>query len=365
VEKYQLEQEIVARKKAAAIVVERYLEEQAISAKEKSENDAKAAEIAQRELRLAESLLELDEESDKALSSVARYVKNQAALEKDKTPVTGVDKYLATKIVEASKKPVSSSVEKYLVNQAIAAKAESPVSGVEKYLQKQAIESKAAPAVSRVARYVSNKTIADKYKPEVSGVAKYIAGVRAAMDAAASVVEKCLEGEFIPAGSNAGETSVDRYLEEKGISAEESKLSGVAQYLDSREEVVKEEHVTTRVETYLEEKAVVAKETALSGVEKYLAAQSLEAEKSAAEEEVLLLTQQQDEVEVVEEVLIEEPAVITGVAKYLQEKPEFEKAEVVIEVEPEAELTGVDKYMHREAVKNATGVERYLLNAAG
>jgi len=183
-----------------------------------------------------------------------------------------------------------------------------------------------------------------------------MARVRSAVDAAATVVERCLEGEFIPAGHEAGQSSVDKYLEEKAVIAKESKLTGVAQYLDDRADTVKEIPVSTGVELYLEEQAVIARENAVSGVEKYLASQEQTIESEKVSDELILI-------EEVEEAETAEIVVATGVDKYLQSKPEA--------VTKAVELTGVDKYMEKQsilakevALANATGVERYLMSNA-
>ena len=117
VEKYQLEQDIIARKKSAEAIVEKYLKEQGIIAKERAVAEAEAEEIAQREARIAESLIELGDEDDTELSAVARYVKKQEVLTQEKPAVSGVTKYMANKLIEASKKPPRSSVDKYLASQ--------------------------------------------------------------------------------------------------------------------------------------------------------------------------------------------------------------------------------------------------------
>jgi len=181
-----------------------------------------------------------------------------------------------------------------------------------------------------------------------------MARVRSAVDAAATVVERCLEGEFIPAGHEAGQSSVDKYLEEKAVIERELKPTGVAQYLDDRVDTVKEIPVSTGVELYLEERAVIAKENAVSGVEKYLASQKQTIESEKVPDELVLIEDVEEAAEIV---------VATGVDKYLQSKPEA--------VTKAVELTGVDKYMEKQsilakevALANATGVERYLMSAA-
>ncbi|MCK5189889.1 MAG: PAS domain-containing protein [Methylococcales bacterium] len=332
----------------------RVINEELIIAKEKAEENAQASEVAAREARLAQSLAELEAESDEGVSTVARYVKQQAVLSQDKPAVTGVAKYLASKIVEASKKPAASGVEKYLANQSMAAKSVPVLSGVEKYLKKQAIVEKSAPVLSGVAQYMSKKAAADMHKPAVSGVAKYIASVRSAVDAAATIVEKCLEGEFIPAGQESGESSVDRYLEEKENLDKESRPTGVDKYLNDRVVLVKEVHVPTRVEMYLDDQAAIARETALTGVEKYLV------------DQVETVEQVSEEISInegVEEGLVEENVAISSVERYLQTKPE--------PITEPVQLSGVEKYMEKqavlakeEAIANATGVERYLMTAA-
>ena len=365
VDKYQLEQELIAKKKAAEEIVARYLEEQkAALVEEQAEAEFEAAAMAAAAIaaQKAEELAQAEMKSDDDLSAVARYMKKQAALAEDRPAATGVSKYLIGKMLEERKKPAVSGVAKYLAGQKTVEKDVVEASSVDKYLQSKELADKEVPALSGVEKYVSTKTIVDSHKPEVSGVARYMARVRYVMDVAVAVVGKSLEGEFIPAGQEFGETSVGRYLDKKDILDKASKPSGVSQYLDSRPVVIKERDVSTSVDLYLEEQAVVARETRVSGVEKYLA------NNVAAEEQVQAVEEASvDEVEpeVVEPVAVAE---LSGVDKYLQSQPE---PEMVEEEEMIVELSSVDKYMAEKAVldkkiamENATGVEKYLMSAA-
>jgi hypothetical protein len=379
VDKYQLEQELLAKKKEAEEIVARYLENQAALAKESVAAEieaATAAEIAAQEE--AETLAQTEVENEGDLSAVALYLKKQAALAKDKPAMTGVSKYLIAKMLEESQKPAVSGVEKYLAGKPTVEKEVKEISSVDKYL-----EGKEAPVLSGVEKYVSTKTIIDSHKPEISGVARYMVRVRYVMDVAVAAVSKSLEGEFIPAGKKLDETSVGRYLDNKETLERESKPSRVSQYLDSLPE--KEQEVSTGVDHYLEEQAIVEIETRVSGVEKYLAnnevivTEAPSAEDIAEDDEadviviaedanVVALTgvdqylQEKPEPEIVEkESAVEEVIVeLTGVDKYLQAKPE---PEMMQEEEVVVELSGVEKYMAIQAVERATGVEKYLMNA--
>ncbi|MEO1898715.1 MAG: hypothetical protein ABGX68_02855, partial [Methylococcales bacterium] len=145
-------------------------------------------------------------------------------------------------------------------------------------------------------------------------------------DAASSIIEKSLEGEFIPASG--GESSVDRYVQEQQAIADDNKPTGVAKYLQDRPDIEK-----------LEDQTRLEKEPVVSGVAKYLSAK-------------------QQNVEVSEEVIQ-----LSSVEKYLQSRPE-----VIKEPEP---LSSVERYMAQQAIRekelaiaNATGVEKYLLTMA-
>ena len=58
--------------------------------------------------------------------------------------------------------------------------------------------------------------------------------------------------------------------------------------------------------------------------------------------------------------VVEEAGAVTGVERYLQLKPEAPAVE-----EKAVELSGVEKYMKRQAIDNATGVEKYLMGISG
>jgi len=351
VAKYQLEQEIAEKKKAAALIVERYLQEQAIIAEEKAAAEIEAAELAEREARIARSLAELDESSgDEGLTTVERYAK-QKAVEDEFRVVTGVTKYLARKIAENSLKTPASSVEKYLLSQEAEAKSVPAVSSVEKYLLQKTLAEKSAPLVSGVTKYLKKKSVADINKAPVSGVSKYLARARSVIDSATTAVKSSLEGEFIPAGQETGESSVDKYIEEKNSLERETGPTGVAKYLNKRTVIEQESDVPLLVEEGLEEsEVVVASNEELSGVARYLAGQASTSVEQVVESESELIME------------VEQAPVVTGVEKYLQTLPAAIKEPV--------QLTGVEKYMGRQAVlaeekavANATGVERYLMAA--
>lgn len=341
VEKYQLEQEIAAKKEAAAMIVDRFLKEQAKLAQEKMLAEKEAAEIAEREARLAESLSALDPDDNEQISAVDRYVSQQESLLKDKPQITSVTRYVAKKRVEESSKPVKSSVEKYLTSSNKQNKPEQGLSGVAKYIKNKELIEKSLPKTSGVSRYLRTKSVEDLKSPRLSGVAKYLTKVRATINVAAATIEKSLEGEFIPAG----QSRVDKYLEEKKSTESLTRKTRVEKYLDQQVPVVKETHVPTRVEMYIDEQIEVDKKDRVSGVEKYLT-------KKNDENEVLALEYQ------VEDIVNEEES--SSVDLYLRNKKEIET--VVVEKEEIKSLSGVERYMNEKAMKNATGVEKYLRN---
>lgn len=269
VAKYQLEQEMLERKKTVAKIVKKYLEKQSIITKAKLAAEAEAAEVAITQARIAKGMAILDLESGQALSTVERYAKKQALLAKNKPTITRVNKYLANKVAIASQKPPVSRVEKYLANQAIVAKSAPQLSGVAKYVQQKTHIAKSAPKASGVAQYMLKKSTLNKDKPELSGVAKYLTSTRTKVKTDVqvtvdAVVDNSLEGEFIPANKAVVESSVDKYLQKQKAIAIANKPTGVTQYVAEQATNTPSYDATTQATTEIS-----------TGVEKYLQAISV------------------------------------------------------------------------------------------
>jgi hypothetical protein len=170
----------------------------------------------------------------------------QKASAPTKPSLSGVAKYLETQEQKAKKKPAISSVSKYITNQSLLSKNSPAVSGVAKYVKKQSltVKTKAATSVPVAG--------------EETGVAKYLKQLPTtdvAAEEQSSLVEKTIEGEFIPASEAAEQTGQVKDIEEtlKKPSAKKTKKTGVSKYLDEQNAARK--------------KPKTAKQT---GVEKYL-----------------------------------------------------------------------------------------------
>lgn len=255
VEKYHLEQQIADKKKAAAVIVENYLAKQDVYAKKLAFVEVKSIEINARKARIMKSLEKLATENDSKLSTVAIYVKKLTTLEKNKPVVSGVDKYLAYKIVETSKKEPVSGVAKYLLNKSIATRFALKKSSVEKYLQKLVLTEKTVPIVSSVAKYMLQKSESGKQKLLLSGVAKYLVNTKATASAVVKAIKPFLEGEFIPVGQQ-GRRNFREHLAQK-VTANSN--TGVGKYLENKADTVLANAVTTGVQKYLANKPIYGK----------------------------------------------------------------------------------------------------------
>ncbi|NOS74481.1 MAG: hypothetical protein HOP36_08070 [Methyloglobulus sp.] len=274
VARYEAEQNLVAKKKAADIMIQKYRDNDEAAA-----SAARAAAEACYEsssYTVAQAQAEHEVEAP-AVTRVGRYMQEQAELSKKRAKATGVSKYLAKKIVLDSQKPVItlSKVGKYLQEQALAQSKKPNPTGVARYLSKQqAVVKVVSPKIkfvpSGVARYLSVQAAVESNKPVLSGVAKYMA--KQAQMGSSNVaklidqrvvqdqeiinveIETCLEGEFIPASdfipTNA--TGVSKYLEKQSAAvvavaseiAKES-ITGVSRYLEKQIDSVKSIAATT------------------------------------------------------------------------------------------------------------------------
>ncbi len=280
VAKYQAEQARIARKAAAQKLVNKYIEEETLAME-------KAAEQA-KETAMEEKIEPVKEPEATAITGVGRYLQVQEHIDSTKLPASGVAKYLAQQIVQASRKPALSGVEKYLKRQRAYTAAKPKASSVARYLE---MKTKDEPKISGVSKYMINKALASKSSPVVSGVARYvikqasITGELKLLPASVSmpqllneetgvskylkellpindievqlnpIVEKSIEGEFIPASEIVEEMDTVKMAEPKSrkSSAKKARATGVSKYLDEQAAVEKVQKASKRtgVERYL------------------------------------------------------------------------------------------------------------------
>lgn len=279
VAKYQAEQARIARKAVAQKLVDKYIEEETLAME-------KAAEQA-KETAMEEKIELIKEPEVTANTGVGRYLQVQEHIDSTKLPASGVAKYLAHQIVQASRKPPLSGVEKYLKRQRVytvtkpkassvarylemKAKDEPKISGVSKYMINKALTSKSSPVVSGVARYVIKQASTGELKllpasvsvpqllNEETGVSKYLKELLPIIDIEVQlnpIVEKSIEGEFIPASEIAEELDTVKMAEPKSkkSSAKKARATGVSKYLDEQAAVEKIQKTSKRtgVERYL------------------------------------------------------------------------------------------------------------------
>lgn len=275
VARYEAEQALIDRKKAAAAMVQKFKEDEEVAAVKAAKE---ATEAAYESYRLTVAQEDHTEEAPAAATRVGRYLQQQTALYDKRPKATGVSKYIANKIALDIQKPTEtiSKVSKYLKEQALAESKKPNPTGVAKYLSKQkavvrTVKPKESRIESGVARYLATQAVADSNKPSLSGVAKYLdkqarleqsSTLRLtdySLEQAGFESEKCLEGEFIPAGDYKPRTGVSRYLEKHDAVVAVSTVNatgsstGVSRYLDKQ---VKSSHQTlisnpTGVDRYL------------------------------------------------------------------------------------------------------------------
>jgi hypothetical protein len=274
VAKYQAEQELLARKQAAATLIKRYLDDEEaalISAKAAADADYEASRnMGYQEDTEVEAV-------EVATTRVGRYLQEQAVLSKKKPAITGVGRYLAKQIALDSQKPTISGVGKYLREQSVVQSKKPVPTGVARYLSNQVNVPATAPKVilaqSGVARYLASQKVVETHKLSLSGVAKYLERQSQADKDNANLqitsnlleyevtqeAEKCLEGEFIPANDFSSATGVSRYLERQSdvvnVAKEitKEKITGVSRYLEKQVDSVKQTLTSapTGVERYL------------------------------------------------------------------------------------------------------------------
>jgi hypothetical protein len=274
VARYEAEQDLMAKKQAAAAMIKKYLDEQeaaVISARA----EAEAAYEASRNV-VNEEVTQVEEPV--ATTRVGRYLQEQSALSKKRPAITGVARYLAKQIALDSQKPVISGVGRYLREQSVVLSKKPSPTGVARYLSNQlsapVVNLKATLAQSGVARYLASQSVTESPRPNLSGVAKYMEKqAQLNMETASLVgqsnlleyeatdveVDKCLEGEFIPANDFSSATGVSRYLERQGdvviVAKEMAKdsITGVSRYLEKQVGSVKQSLNATQtgVDRYL------------------------------------------------------------------------------------------------------------------
>ena len=276
VARYQAAQDLVAKKKAAAELIQKFRETEEASAIAAKEAAAAAYEASRDFSKEEGNNLEVETSQT---TRVGRYLKEQDAVHNNKK-ATGVAKYLARQIIIDSQKPTLSKVAKYLQSQSLTEKSKPKLTGVSKYLSKQQTTEKtkvykeSAKVSSSVSRYLAAQEELESLKPKQSSVSKYLerqAKLIAMMpekrlEAPKAVSQECLEGEFIPASEFVANraTGVSRYIENQGevvsVAKEVAKerITGVSRYIDRQVESVKKSLLTTPltgVDRYLLNKA--------------------------------------------------------------------------------------------------------------
>jgi hypothetical protein len=266
VARYEAEQGLIAKKKAMAVMVQKYKEADIGAAKAARD----AAETAYESSRLTEELQYGQALEAPAATRLGRYIQEQAELLKKRPKTTSVSRYINKKIILDSQKPTVtlSKVGKYLKEQELVQSKKPNLTGVAKYLAKQTTAVRAVvpkenlTQKSGVARYLAGQTVAESNKPALSGVTKYLEK-QARLEQLNKVTlrlpdhssVKSLEGEFIPANSFAPATGVSRYLERQGavVTVAKESLTGVSRYLEKQVGSVKQtlSSAPTGVDRYL------------------------------------------------------------------------------------------------------------------
>lgn len=268
VAKYAAEQNLIEKQKAAAALVKRYKEQEAVSALAAKE----AAEIAAIEVSKLK-YQKMTEMEITAATGVGRYLQALQAKTVNRPKTTGVAKYLAKKIIADSQKPVLSSVAKYLRDQSLAENKKPVLTGVARYLSKQPKSTTSSESrkeikiISGVAKYLTALEMQENAKPVLSGVAKYLEKQSQNESNNVKLIgqiteesHRTVEGEFIPAQEfPAKETGVSKYLQRQTGNMETvatdkmSALTGVAKYLNKQSQNTSLISVTkpTGVDRYL------------------------------------------------------------------------------------------------------------------
>lgn len=283
VAKYEANQNFLARKKAALELAKKYRDAEEEVARLARDAAIEATYEATKTM-IAEDHSNSGEEAV-STTRVGRYLQQKEESSKN-TGSTGVSRYLAKQIILDSQKPKLSKVEKYLQEQSLSINKKPSLTGVAKYLFKQPAASKAnvvkeVVAPSRVSLYIASQEENEKIKPKLSGVSRYLENqVRLTLEnrvettiipsfeeeIATDIIEKCLEGEFIPANEfiSSIPTGVSRYLEKQGAvvnitkESTKEKLTGVSRYIENQVEQVKEKLAVvplTGVDRYMLKKA--------------------------------------------------------------------------------------------------------------
>lgn len=291
VAKYQAEKTKLAQKIEAQKLIEKYIKEEAKMAKARAVKEAKKSAIEHQKK-------EADTPEITAGTGVGRYMQLQNHIDSKKPPISGVAKYVAKQVVMEASKPAMSGVAKYLSRQHKFSEAGSQKSKVAKYLEAQEQKAEAMPVMTGVSKYLTTRSLLSEKGLKQSGVAKYLvnqaqidqtlietkASTSSVQDQAAAetrvskyineilaeipvletvstIVEKCLEGEFIPA-SEAGEEVVAikdiKSPTKTKVSAKKSrKATGVSKYLDEQVAIEEKKKLEKRtgVEKYLSEMA--------------------------------------------------------------------------------------------------------------
>lgn len=277
-------------------------------------------------------------------TGVDKYLKNHRQHE-----VTGVDKYVARRILADPDRPSATSVTKYLQEKREKTKPSS-TSGVAKYVSKQVLRSTDRTVPTGVEQYVAKRLKAEKEKiAGNTGVDKFLlAKERAARKAAAEklvayYIEK-EEAERVAAAAQMPENDIEPSNEVEAMSAD---ATGVDKYLVLRKNS-QASGKATGVAKYVAKKIAWANnQPAKTGVSKYLQKQSLQIKPPSTSVSRYLLKQKYAPKSVIE---------TTGVDKYLERKETLSSVA--------GKYSGVAKYIAKMAVlkKTPKSVEAVITN---
>jgi len=217
----------IAKKTAAAELVAKYLEAEAIAAREAVEKQVSI-----------QSEPDIVEEIDPAATGVSYYLAKRGA--ENRASVTGVAKYVAKKVSASSAAPKKTGVERYVAKQVLISK-ETPT-GVAKYMVRQILSAKDVDIATGVDKYVTKKDQAVTEFSKASGVAKYIARLSTLtndknIEPEYEEVKPLVKGSEVDSEQGgAALTSVEKYLAQKiKMKLEVVKpVTGVEKYLRNR-----------------------------------------------------------------------------------------------------------------------------------
>ncbi|MBM4207389.1 MAG: hypothetical protein FJ190_05010 [Gammaproteobacteria bacterium] len=276
VARYQAEQDLIARKQAAAALTQKYKEQEAAIQLAKQAEKEAGMQFSEEQIHEAEASLVAEAA---AATGVGRYL--QQTEKSTAKPSTGVARYIAQQIINDSQKPVLSKVGLYLRDQAVKENKKPKLTGVAKYLSKlppvteKPVTARPKLTTTGVSKYLETQQTAEPGKTVLTGVAKYLD--KKSNEEASQIKKledlslretlepefKPVEGEFIPANSFYADTGVSRYLEKINKTADTvtadfaRPLTGVAKYLQQQKGPDRDVQLSapTGVDRYLLRKA--------------------------------------------------------------------------------------------------------------